>query len=164
MIDLELAPCLKGNIFPVIKSNDDRKISMSDKVAETMGGSVKGKTIAILGLAFKANTDDTRYSPALRIIPTLIEQGATIRAYDPEAIEQTKHELGEKNITYCTSTQAALSDADAVVIVTEWDEFKKLNLQEAKSLLKAPILIDLRNIIRPLEAKNAGFTYSSIGR
>ena len=127
-----------------------------------MDGDVSGKTIAVLGLAFKPNTDDMRDAPSLTIIPKLQDGGATIRAYDPEAMKEAKHLFSD--VTYTEGPYEAIDGADALVIITEWDEFRALNLQRIKSLLKTPIIIDLRNIYRPETMKMQGFTYANIGR
>src|SRR3989338_7276950 len=123
---------------------------------------VKGKTIGILGLAFKPNTDDMRFAPSVDIITELQKEGAKIKAYDPKAMEKSKGIL--KNIEYCSNTYDAAKDADALVIVTEWDEFKEIDMKRIKSLMKHPLIIDGRNIYRLEDMKNDGFTYISIGR
>ena len=123
---------------------------------------VKGKTIGVLGLAFKPNTDDMRFAPSVDIITELQKEGAKIKAYDPKAMEKSKGIL--KNIEYCSNTYDAAKDADALVIVTEWDEFKEIDMKRIKSLMKHPLIIDGRNIYRLEDMKNDGFTYISIGR
>jgi len=148
----------------VIYSNEKRKLSMAEKVIEACGGSVKSKTIAILGLAFKANTDDMRHSSSLMILPVLRRAGAHLKVYDPEAMEQAKPLLSEEKTYWCKNSYDALSGADAAVIITEWDEFKKISLRKAKKLMKKPTIIDLRNLFSPEEMKKNGFKYSSIGR
>jgi UDPglucose 6-dehydrogenase len=142
--------------------NDSRKAAMAARIIRHCGGSVADKTIAILGLAFKPNTDDMRDSPSLAIIPRLKEAGATVRAFDPESMAEAKKELG--GITYCASAYEAMEGADALVIVTEWNEFRALDLARVKSLLRTPTVIDLRNIYRPADMAKAGFYYFSIGR
>lgn len=146
----------------VVKVNDARKLKMADKVINACGGSVKGKTISILGLAFKPNTDDMRESPSIPIIEKLQEKGAKIRAYDPEAMEEAKHIL--PGITYCDDPYSCAEKADVLVIVTEWDQFRALDFNRLKSTLNAPVLVDLRNIYSPSRMAGLGFTYSSIGR
>ena len=146
----------------VVEINEDRKKRMAQKIIDACGGSVKGKSIAILGLTFKPNTDDMRDSPSLTVIPMLEAEGASIRAFDPEGMEEAKHDL--PNITYCDDAYEAMQGADAVVILTEWNEFRALDLSRVKTLLSAPLLIDLRNIYTLDEARNAGFQYHSIGR
>jgi UDPglucose 6-dehydrogenase len=142
--------------------NDSRKASMAARIIRYCGGSVADKTIAILGLAFKPNTDDMRDSPSLAIIPRLKEAGATIRAFDPESMAEAKKEL--PGIAYCASAYEAMEGADALVIVTEWNEFRALDFARAKSLLRTPTVIDLRNIYKPADMAAAGFYYFSIGR
>jgi len=146
----------------VVAVNDQRKHAMGRKVIAACGGSVEGKTIAILGLAFKPNTDDMRDAPSLAIIQALQEEGASIRAYDPESIEQAKLVL--KNVDYARDPYSCIEDADALVIVTEWDAFRALDFDRVKSAMKQPVLVDLRNIYRPDDMKRRGFSYVSVGR
>jgi len=146
----------------VVAVNDNRKRAMGRKVIAACGGDVRGKTIAVLGLTFKPNTDDMRDSPAIAIVRTLQDAGAGVRAYDPEGMEQAKKDLPD--ITYCAGAYEAMEGADALVIVTEWDAFRALDLERAKSLLKAPILVDLRNIYPRDAAEAAGFAYTAVGR
>ena len=146
----------------VVSINDQRKRAMGRKVIHACGDDVRGKTIAVLGLTFKPNTDDMRDSPAIAVIQTLQDAGATIRAYDPEGTEQAKKVLD--NVTYCTGSYQAMEGADALVIVTEWDAFRALDLDRVKSLLSAPILVDLRNIYPREMVEKAGFSYTAIGR
>lgn len=149
-------------IETVVEINDVRKAAMAEKIITACGGSVDGKTIAVLGLAFKPNTDDMRESPSLPILQKLCAGGATIRAYDPEAMEEAK--LSLPDIYYGDNAYDCAENADALVIITEWDQFRALDLDRIKSLLKSPILVDLRNIYNPEEMEKRGFTYSSIGR
>jgi UDPglucose 6-dehydrogenase len=149
-------------IEAVVAVNDERKKSMAQRVIAACGGSVKGKTIAALGLTFKPNTDDMRDSPSLEIIPALLEAGATVRAFDPEGMIEAKKVL--PGITYCEDAYSTFEGADCVVLITEWNEFRALDLARAKSLLKAPVLVDLRNVYNAEEMTAAGFHYSSIGR
>jgi UDPglucose 6-dehydrogenase len=123
---------------------------------------VKNKTIGILGLAFKPNTDDMRFAPSIDIIGELQREGAKIKAYDPEAAEKSKGVLN--NIEYCSNPYEAAKDADALVILTEWDEFRALDMKKIKSAMKHPLIIDGRNIYNPEEIRKEGFTYMSIGR
>ena len=146
----------------VIAANEARKDKMADKVIKGCGGSVDGKTIAVLGLAFKPNTDDMRDSPSIPVINKLLAGGATIRAYDPEAMAEAKTLL--PNITYCDNSYDCIDGADALVIITEWDQFRALDMDRVKDLLAAPVLIDLRNIYNPQRMKGRGFTYISVGR
>jgi UDPglucose 6-dehydrogenase len=146
----------------VVAINDDRKAAMADKIIEAFGGSVTGKTIAVLGLTFKPNTDDMREAPSLVVVPQLLEAGAAIRAFDPEGMDEARPLLAD--VTWCEDSYDAMSDADAVIILTEWNEFRALDLARAKSLLSKPLMIDLRNIYSPDEMKRNGFDYISIGR
>jgi len=146
----------------VVAVNDQRKRAMGRKVIAACGGDVRGRTIAVLGLTFKPNTDDMRDSPAIAVVQTLQDAGASVRAFDPEGMEQAKLVLA--NVTYCTSAYAAMEDADALVIVTEWDVFRALDLPRVKSLLRQPILVDLRNIYPREAVEGAGFTYTAVGR
>ncbi len=144
----------------VVAVNDARKIAMAEKIERAFGG-VKGKTIAVLGLTFKPNTDDMRDAPSLVIVPYLQEKGATIRAFDPEGAKEARKLL---SIELCNDAFDALDGADGVVILTEWNEFRALDTDRMKSLLKQPLMIDLRNIYRPGHMAAAGFTYVSVGR
>lgn len=146
----------------VVAVNENRKRAMGDKVITACGGSVAGKTIAVLGLTFKPNTDDMRDAPSIAIIDRLQEAGALIRAYDPEGVEQAKQVLD--NVEYAADPYRCIEGADALVIVTEWNVFRALDLKRIKSLLKQPILVDLRNIYRPDEMIKQGFAYTSVGR
>ena len=144
----------------VANANDVRKQRMTTKIVEAFGG-VKGKTIAVLGLTFKPNTDDMRDSASLVILPELAKQGAKIRAYDPEGMTEAKKVL---DVEMCPDAYAALEGADGVVILTEWNEFRALDLRAAKRLLKRALMVDLRNIYRPDEMAKVGFSYVSVGR
>ncbi len=144
----------------VVKVNDARKLAMAEKVERAFGG-VQGKTITVLGLTFKPNTDDMRDAPSLVIVPHLQGKGARIRAYDPEGTKEARKHL---DIDYCGSAQEALEGADGVVILTEWNEFRALDFKKVKALLKTPLMVDLRNIYRPEQMADAGFTYVSVGR
>jgi len=146
----------------VLEINDERKRAMADRIAEACGGSVAGKTIAVLGLTFKPNTDDMRESPSLSILPPLVEAGATIRAFDPEGMIEAKKLLPD--LDYCDDAYQAVDGADALVLLTEWNEFRGLDLGRIKSLLRAPVVVDLRNIYQPQDMADAGLVYHSIGR
>jgi UDPglucose 6-dehydrogenase len=146
----------------VVEVNAKRKPGMADKVKAAMGGSIAGKTIGVLGLTFKPNTDDMRDSPSLDIVPMLQRDGATIRAYDPQGEEEAKTLLSD--VVWCTDAYDAVYRADAVVIITEWNEFRALDLKRVKSLMTAPVMIDLRNIYNPDEMADAGFDYTCVGR
>jgi UDPglucose 6-dehydrogenase len=145
----------------VITTNTEIKKRMAEKVITACGGDVKDKKIAVLGLAFKAETDDMRDAPALTIIPVLQKAGATVFAYDPEAMTQSEKLL--PSINYRESTQDVCENADAVVIMTEWDVFKQLNLTTLKEWMKGDVLVDLRNIFDAEEANKNGFNYTRIG-
>lgn len=146
----------------VVDVNDKRKRAMADKVIAACDGDVSGKTIAVLGLTFKPNTDDMREAPSLEIIPALQEAGARIKAFDPAGTVEAEHHF--KDVEFTSGPYFCVEDADALVIVTEWNEFRALDLGRLKELMKAPVLVDLRNIYRPEEMSAAGFKYSSIGR
>ncbi|MBA4228277.1 MAG: UDP-glucose 6-dehydrogenase [Hyphomonas sp.] len=146
----------------VIDVNAARKKAMADKVIAAMGGDVTGKTIGVLGLAFKQNTDDMRDAPSLDILPALQAAGARIVAYDPEAMKEAAHLL--KNIEFADSAYKALDGADAMVIITEWDQFRALDMGRIKAAMKGNTVVDLRNIYSPEDMAKRGFAYTSIGR
>ena len=146
----------------VVEANDRRKRHMHDRIVAACGGSVKGKTIAILGLTFKPNTDDMRDSPSLDIVKGLQAAGAAIKAYDPEGMEEAAKLMSD--VTFCADAYEAMDGADAFAIVTEWNAFRALDLRKAGNLLKSKIMVDLRNIYDANEVAAAGFTYYSIGR
>ncbi|NQW10681.1 MAG: UDP-glucose/GDP-mannose dehydrogenase family protein [Alphaproteobacteria bacterium] len=149
-------------IETVVAVNTMRKRRMAGKIIDACGGSVAGKTIAVLGLTFKPNTDDMRDSPSLDIVPALVEAGAVVRAYDPEGMSEAAKLLPD--ITYTQNAYEAMDGADAVTIVTEWNEFRALDTARMKAALKAPVLIDLRNVYDPDDMRGAGFAYWSVGR
>jgi UDPglucose 6-dehydrogenase len=149
-------------IEDVLKINDSRKRGMADRIAAACGGDIAGKTVAVLGLTFKPNTDDMRESPSLSILPLLVEAGATVRAFDPEGMTEAKKMLPD--LDYCSDAYQAIEGADALVLLTEWNEFRALDLTRVKTLLRAPVIVDLRNIYQPQEMAEAGFIYHSIGR
>jgi len=144
-----------------IEANENRKIAMADRVVSACDGDVDGKRIAILGLTFKPNTDDIRESPALTIIPKLISEGAEIRAFDPAGMDEAKKLMPD--VTYCDSASETVKDADALVIITDWDEFHSLNLNEVGQLMKGRRLIDLRNLYRDRIAEADQFEYFGVG-
>ena len=146
----------------VVEINDARKKRMADKIIDACGGSVGGKTVAVLGLAFKPNTDDLRESPSLEIVPALQAAGATVRAFDPEGMEAAEKLLD--GVIWCRDAYEAITGSDALAIVTEWNEFRALDLERVKLLMKNPVMVDLRNIYNPAEMAAAGFTYACIGR
>lgn len=146
----------------VIDVNAERKKKMADKVIDFLDGDVNGKTIALLGLAFKPNTDDMREAPSLDIVKKLQSAGARIRAYDPASMEEASHMMSD--VMFCDGPYHALENADVVVIVTEWDQFRALDLDRVKTLVKAPKVVDLRNIYTPDYMLARGFEYTSVGR
>ena len=146
----------------VLAGNETRKARMAERIIAALGGSVTGKTLAVLGLTFKPNTDDMREAPSLAILPRLIAAGATIRAFDPAGIAEARKLLPE--LVYCNDAYAAIAGAEALVLLTEWNEFRALDLARVAQLLKRPLVVDLRNIYRPAEMEAAGLSYVSIGR
>ena len=146
----------------VAASNDARKRAMAGKVIHACGGTVAGKRIALLGLAFKPNTDDMRDAPSVDIVRELQGAGAKITAYDPESMEQAK--LVFSDVDYTENAYLCAENADALVIITEWDQFRALDLDRIKAALKTPVVVDLRNVYRPEEMAQKGFVYSSVGR
>ncbi|WP_417456317.1 UDP-glucose dehydrogenase family protein [Kordiimonas sp.] len=146
----------------VVEVNEERKRAMADKIIKACGGSVQGKKLALLGLTFKPNTDDMRESPSLDIIPALQKAGALIHAHDPKGMEEAEKLLS--NVTFHDDPYGTMKDADALVIVTEWNQFRALDLDRAKSLMKEAILVDLRNIYAKAAPEDHGFRYTGIGR
>jgi UDPglucose 6-dehydrogenase len=146
----------------VIAVNENRKRAMARKVASVFGGSLRGKTVALLGLTFKPNTDDMRESPSIPLITALQDLGAKIKAYDPEGMDQARAELSD--VTYCDGPYSCAEGADALVIVTEWEQFRALDLPRLKREMACPVIVDLRNIYRPEEVIGHGFRYESVGR
>ncbi len=146
----------------VIRSNDDRKKSMAKRIVDACGGDINGKTISILGLTFKPNTDDMRYSASIDIIPELQKMGAKIKVFDPEGMEEAQQEF--ENIEYCCDAYDCLEDSFAGVILTEWNQFRALDLERVSQLISGKILIDLRNIYSRDEVSREGLEYYSIGR
>ena len=148
-------------IETVVAVNEKRKRAMADKISAACEG-VSGKTIAVLGLTFKPNTDDMRDAPSLSIIPALQEAGAQIRAFDPEGMHEAKKFLPD--ITYCGDAYETMRNADAVVILTEWNQFRQLDVKRMAMLLRKPVMVDLRNVYVPADMAAAGFHYTCIGR
>ena len=148
-------------IEAVLRVNHDIKERMVDKVAEALGDA-NGKTVGLLGLAFKPETDDTRDSPTIPLIAGLQKRGAAIRAYDPQAMDNARTMF--ENVTFCRDAYDAAKDADVLVIATEWNEFRALNLARIKSLVRQPLIVDLRNVYDPQRMKTEGFRYFSVGR
>ena len=145
-----------------VNVNNRRKREMAQKIFDACGGSLEGKTVAILGLTFKPNTDDMRNSPSLDIIPSLQAAGAKIRAYDPEGMDEARMMLD--GIEYCDDAYDTLPNSDALVIITEWNVFRAMDMHRVKDLLKSPVLVDMRNIYDPETMQELGFTYVSVGR
>jgi UDPglucose 6-dehydrogenase len=142
--------------------NDSRKRAMARKVSSAFAGVLRGKTVAVLGLTFKPNTDDMREAPSVPLITALQDMGAKIRAYDPVGMEQAKQVLSD--VTYCQGPYDCVEEVDAAVIVTEWEQFRALDLERVRDLMACPVLVDLRNIYRPEDMKRHGFVYTCVGR
>ncbi len=145
-----------------VEINDARKKGMADRVARALDGDLKGKTVALLGLTFKPNTDDMRDAPSLDVAPALIAAGAKVRAFDPEGMHEASRMLD--GVEFADGPYEAVTDADAVVILTEWDQFRALDLDRIKLLVRRPVMVDLRNVYRPDDLRARGFRYASIGR
>jgi UDPglucose 6-dehydrogenase len=146
----------------VVAVNDQRKRAMARKVAGALGGNLRGKTVAVLGLTFKPNTDDMREAPSIALVTALTDMGAAVRAYDPAGMEQAKRLLPD--IAYADSAYACAEDADALVIVTEWEQFRALDLARLKAIMARPVVVDLRNIYRPEDMAKHGFVYQAVGK
>lgn len=146
----------------VVDVNNQRKVAMGQKVIDALGGETEGKTVALLGLTFKANTDDMRDSPAIDIVKALQDAGITVRAFDPEGMETSKAVID--GLTYCENSYDAMTGADAAVIVTEWDIFRALDLGKAKGVLNRALLVDLRNLYSRTDVEKQGFEYVAVGR
>jgi UDPglucose 6-dehydrogenase len=142
--------------------NDTRKRAMARKVSAALGGNLRGKTVAVLGLTFKPNTDDLREAPSIPLVTALKDMGAKVRAYDPAGMEHAHHDFPD--VAFADGPYACAEGADALVIVTEWEQFRALDLERIKTSMKQPVLIDLRNVYRPAEMTQLGFVYDSIGR
>lgn len=146
----------------VVDVNENRKLAMADKVIKAAGGSVDGKHIAVLGLTFKPNTDDMRESPSLDIIPALQKAGANIHAFDPKGMDEAREML--ENVTFHEDAYGPLDGADALVIITEWNQFRALDLKEVKARMNTALMVDLRNIYARADLEEHGFSYVGIGR
>jgi UDPglucose 6-dehydrogenase len=146
----------------VVKVNDSRKRAMGRKVLHALGDEPRGKTVAVLGLTFKPNTDDMRDAPSLAVVQSLQDAGVTVRAFDPEGMEAAKAMM--PGVTFCKDAYEAATGADAVTIVTEWDTFRALDLRRLAGVMTAPVMVDLRNVYRPDDVRKLGFAYSSVGR
>jgi UDPglucose 6-dehydrogenase len=142
--------------------NDARKRAMARKVSAALNGDVRGKTVAVLGLTFKPNTDDMREAPSIPLITALQDMGAKVRAYDPVGMEQAKSVMG--NVTFCDDAYSCAKGAAALVIVTEWEQFRALDFDRLKTVMAQPVLVDLRNVYRPDEMSRRGFVYEGVGR
>ena len=152
-----------GIVSEVVRYNDSRKQSMADRIIASAGGDIAGKTVAVLGLSFKPETDDMRDSPSLDILPALVEAGAMVRAYDPKAMEEARTMLPGATI-FTDSAAVCLKGADVAVVVTEWNEFRALTPAHYLDAMRGNVLVDLRNIYRPKDMREAGLSYHSIGR
>jgi UDPglucose 6-dehydrogenase len=146
----------------VVAVNDARKRAMARKVAGALGGELRGKTVAVLGLTFKPNTDDMREAPSVPLITALQDMGAKVRAYDPQGMEQAKGML--ENVVFCEDAYSCAQGAAALVIVTEWEPFRALDFGRLKTVMAQPVLVDLRNIYSPDEVARHGFVYEGVGR
>jgi UDPglucose 6-dehydrogenase len=146
----------------VVAANENQKLRMVRKIGRILGG-LDGKTIVILGLAFKNNTNDMRDAPSITIINGLLEAGAIVKAHDPEAMDEAKKLFGD-TIEYCSDPYQAAAQADALVIVTDWNAYRRLDLSQLKTVMKTPVLLDFRNLYAPEEAQKAGFIYEGVGR
>jgi UDPglucose 6-dehydrogenase len=146
-----------------VEANSAQKARMVKKIREMLGGSEAGKTIAILGLTFKPETDDMRDAPSATIIPALLEKGAKIKAHDPKGIEEAKHYL-PAGIEYVQNAYEAAAEADCVVLMTEWNQYRALDLERIKESMNAPVFVDLRNVYEPQKMKELGFQYMGVGR
>ncbi len=142
--------------------NDTRKRAMARKVSSVFAGVLRGKTVGILGLTFKPNTDDMREAPSIPLIIALQDMGADVRVYDPVGMDQAKQVLAD--VTYCRSPYDCVEDADAAVIVTEWEQFRALDFERVKGLMACPVIVDLRNIYHPEDLTRQGFAYAGVGR
>jgi UDPglucose 6-dehydrogenase len=149
-------------VHSTVEANDLRKVAMGHKVIEALGGSAQGKRVGLLGLAFKPNTDDMRDAPSIDIVKVLRQAGVEIAAYDPESMDQARALIGE--LDYKHSPYDVAQGADALVLVTEWDAFRALDLKRLAASMRRPMLVDLRNVYNPAEAEKAGMTYAGVGR
>jgi UDPglucose 6-dehydrogenase len=145
-----------------VKVNDERKRAMARKVVKALDGDLKGKTVGVLGLTFKPNTDDMRDAPSLAIIPALQDKGARVQAFDPEGLHEARQLL--RDVDFKDDPYDVAAGADVLVIITEWDQFRALDLDRIKLIMRAPVLVDLRNIYKPDDMRARGFAYTSVGR
>jgi UDPglucose 6-dehydrogenase len=142
--------------------NENRKRAMARKISAMFSGFLRGKTIAVLGLTFKPNTDDMREAPSLALITALHDMGANVRSFDPAGMEQARQLMPK--VTYCENAYDCAEGANALVIVTEWEQFRALDLERLRDRMATPVIVDLRNIYRPDEMQRYGFVYASVGR
>ncbi len=142
--------------------NESRKANMAERVLAKLGPDPKGKTVCILGVAFKPNTDDVRESPTLAIIPILQEAGVIVRAHDPEGMDQAKPQLDK--VIWCSDAYDAAEGADALALVTEWNEYRALDMNRLHDAMNGDVVVDMRNVYQPDDMRAKGFDYSSIGR
>ena len=156
--------CSLDIVETVIRSNEKRKGQMADRIISSCDNSVRGKKIAVLGLTFKPNTNDMRESPSIEIIQNLVSAGAEIQVYDPEGMVEAKEMRAFDGVHWCDGAYETMENASLLIIITEWNEFRALDLERVRSLLKTPIIIDFRNIYEPEEMEFAGFKYVCIGR
>ncbi len=147
----------------VVEVNSAQKARMVKKIRTALGGSEAGQTLAVLGLTFKSGTDDMRDAPSLAILPNLVDKGAIIRAHDPQGMQEAKNLLPDK-ITYCDDLYETFKGADAVVLITEWNEFRNLDFERVKQLMKGNVFVDLRNVYEPVVMRESGFQYVCVGR
>jgi len=156
-----------GQPFEIVETvvgvNERIKRRSVEKVRKALGGAIEGKTIGVLGLAFKPETDDMRESPSIPLVTALVDDGAVVRAFDPAAMDNARSLLPEA-VQYGANVYEVAADADALVIVTEWNQFRSLNLERIRQLMRAPVVVDLRNVYDPAKMREAGFTYDSVGR
>jgi len=148
----------------VMEVNDLQRENFVDKIEHQFGKNLSGKTIACLGLSFKNNTDDTRESVSIKVVRMIRGLGANIKVYDPQAMENAKKDLGENDVIYCQDAYEAIKDSDALCLLTEWEEFKDLDLKKVKELLKTPVIFDGRNLLDKDEVQKSGFTYYAVGK
>jgi len=146
----------------VMAKNASRRLAMIERVVAACGGSVAGKTLAVLGLTYKPGTDDMREAPSLVILPALAKQGATLCAYDPAGMDEAMKLIPD--MTTARDPYSCMEGADALIILTEWDQFRALDLDRVKKALRSPIIVDLRNIYKPADMVERGFRYTSVGR
>src|SRR6185436_13803571 len=148
----------------VVRVNARMQQRAVDKVVEALAGEPRGRTVAVLGLSFKPGTDDIRESPAMTVVRGLLARGARVRVFDPVAMELARRELPPEGVTYCEDAYDAASGAEALVLATEWNEFRLLDLDRLRRQLASPVVVDLRNVWDPAKMKERGFAYTCVGR